>query len=1024
MRLILFVFAAAGSLLAQTSGTITGHVLASSTGEALSGAEVTATQQTTGFSRTALTGETGRYVLAVMPAGAYDLRANADGFQSLQRTGVVLTVGETIHVDLELEVGSVEFEVTVTADTPLVNTQTSELSYLVEEEAIRELPLNGRNYTDLALLQPSVIAFPNRDGGSIVAHGLGMSINGQDPRSNVYLIDGTTQNDFTNSPAGSAASTVLGTETIREFRVETNAYSAEFGRNSGGQINALTKSGTNEVHGALFYFHRNDNLDTRNFFDGAEQPEFRRHQFGGTVGGPIRKNKTFFFAGYEALQSDRGRTINSVTITEEAREGPVDPAVQPYLDEFPLPNGRDLGGGLGELLFFFNEETNQDFVQGRIDHIFSSKHQFFTRYTLDDARQDLPTDFPQFPRRFVSRNQFLTAELSSGLSPRVLNNLRFGFSRTNIGQDVEANTSRELDPFVPGRALMGDIDIGGIPRFGPQISVDVNLVQNIFSIQEGLTLIRGAHTIKVGGLVEHYQDEMVNPTFSLGLFAFANLEGFKANRPLRFIGLTPEGDFARDWPFTLFGGYIQDDWTVTPRLTLNLGMRYETITMPIDQGGRDSALINLSDTEPTVGRLFEGPPRGNVSPRFGFAWDVLGDASVSLRGGYGWYYNTNFQQNLIVTVTNPPATPRIVQGGPTFPQPDFERSGSVAIRPIEWNLKNPNVHVWNMNVQKRLPSEILLTLGYAGSRGVHLLRNTDANIPEPERLDDGRVFFPAGLSRPNPAFSAVELKKSDGNSWYNALLVEVRKRFGRGLSFQSSYTFSRNIDTTQSSTFFSDSTNGTTSAFPEFSGFSYNKGLADFHAKHNWVFNFNWEIPFGSSLAGPAKAVLDGWQFAGIATVRSGQPVTAFVQRNRSRSLWSPSLGPGLGNDRPDMAPGFSHDDAVLADPNQWFNPAAFALQEAGTLGNLGRGALLGPDLRSLNFAAMKNFRAGKLGESTRIQFRAEFFNLFNRPNFSSPALQAFSGVSDNEQTLSSFGRIRSTVTESRQIQLGLRISF
>ncbi|MCW5978734.1 MAG: TonB-dependent receptor [Bryobacteraceae bacterium] len=1008
-------------LPAQTTGTISGRIF-DQTGQAVPGVRVTAANLETGLQRTVQSNAAGQYVVPLLPAGRYQVRAELEGFRPFVRAGIRLTVAETLAVDLTLEVGPVETAITVNEDAPLVNTQTSELSYLVGDEAIRQLPLNGRNYTDLALLQPGVVAFPNRDGGSIVAHGLGMSVNGQDPRANVYLLDGTPQNDFTNGPAGSAASTALGTETIREFRVETNAYSAEFGRMAGGQINALTKSGSNELHGSLFYFHRNDNLDARNFFDGRK-PEFKRNQYGGSLGGPLRKNRTFYFAGYEGLRENKGVTVYTVVPDAASRALPADPAVRPYLDEFPLPNGRNLGGGLADYLFGFNQRIRQDFGQARVDHALSPNHLAFVRYTADDAVQHLPTDFPQFPRAFVSRNQFVTAQYDAVLSPSTLSALRAAFSRTRIQQDVEANTSRPLPEFVAGRGMMGDIDIGGMPRFGPQSSVNVRLTQNVYNIEEGLTLIRGRHTLKAGGLAERYQSNMYNPTFSIGIFTFADLAGFLANRPIRFIGLSPEAQLDRYWRFTLFALYLQDDFRVLPRLTLNIGLRYEFTTQPKDIYGRDAALINLTDPQPTLGLPFRNPTKRNISPRFGFAWDVLGDGSLSLRGGYGWFFNTNNHQNLIVT-TNPPATPRYVIANPSFPSPDFARGSGNSIRPIEWNLKNPNVHVWNLGIQRRLWRDAAVTAGYAGARGVHLLRNTDVNVPRPQVLSDGTVFYPANAVRPYPSYSTIEMKVSDGNSWYNAFLLEFRKRWGSGVSAQSSYTFSRNIDTTQGGTFFSDTTNGTISAFPEFPGFSYNKGLADFHSKHNWMLNFTWELPFARRLDGAAGLLLKDWQLAGIANVRSGQPLTAFVQRNRSRSLWSPSIAPGVGFDRPSMAPGRTHQDAVLGGPDRYFDPSAFILQPAGTLGNLGRGALIGPDLRILNFAMLKNFKPAKLGDSTNIQFRAEFFNLFNHTNFSSPGLIAFAGAQDREPPLPSLGRIRSTVTSSRQIQLGLRMSF
>jgi hypothetical protein len=458
-----------------------------------------------------------------------------------------------------------------------------------------------------------------------------------------------------------------------------------------------------------------------------------------------------------------------------------------------------------------------------------------------------------------------------------------------------------------------------------------------------------------------------------------------------------------------------------PRVTLTGGLRYEFTTMPVDTGGRDSALINLSDPAPTVGQLYENPTLTNLSPRTGVAWDVFGDGTTSVRGAYGLYFNTNNQQNLIVTVTNPPATPRFIIANPTFPSPPFERGVGNSIRPVQWDLDNPRLHVWNASVQRSLPGDIIATVGYAGSRGLHLLRSGDVNVPTPTKQADGRLLFPAaGTPRPNRSFSTIELKSSDGDSWYKALLVEVRRRFRGGFSMQSAYTWSQTLDTTQASTFFSDATNGTTSAFPEF-GTDYNKGPADWDTPHNWVMNATWDLPWGRERGGVAQALLGGWQLSGIANLRSGQPLTVFVQNNRSRSQWSPSLAPGIGFDRPDLAPGRTSESAVLGRPDQWFDPTAFQLQPAGTLGNSGRGAFRGPNLRTVDLAAVK---AVRWGDAARVELRLEVFNVFNRANFGNPTLIVFTGAADNEQPQASFGRIRTTVTSARQMQFGVRVRF
>jgi carboxypeptidase family protein/TonB-dependent receptor-like protein len=1011
---------------AQTTATLTGTVQDSS-GGVLPGVRVAITQSDTALTRSLVTGPDGRFVFPVLPVGRYDLVAELEGFTP-QRQALAIAVGETLTVTLVMRVGPVEQAVTVVGGAAQVNIATPELSYLVGEQAIETLPLNGRNYTDLALLQPGTLPYPSRDGGSVVAHGLGMSVNGQDYRSNVYLLDGTLQNDITNGPAGSAAGTMLGMDTIREFRVESNAYGAEYGRNFGGQITVLTRSGTNITRGTLTEFHRNDALDARNYFDDAGKPDFWRNQYGATLGGPLVKDRLFYFAGYEGLREKLGKTITSFVLDEDARrgqlpDGPVsiDPAVQPFLDAIPAPNGPPIGSGLAPYRFGFDQQLDEDFLQGRVDYNPAPRHQLFARYTIDDGGQRLPTDYPQFPRTFLSRNQFFTGEYRHVWSDRRLQTFRLGISRTRIGQNVEATLTPPLPPFVAGRDLVGDIDIGGMQRFGPQSSANLRLVQNVFSGQYDVTETRGRHLLKAGALAEHYQDNMVNPTFSLGIYTFAGPRAFLENRPLRFVGLTPAGAIDRYWRFTLFGFYAQDSIEVHPRVTLNAGLRYEFTTMPVDKYGRDSALINLSDPAPTVGQLYRNPTYTNLSPRAGVAWDVLGDGSTAVRGGYGLYFNTNNQQNLIVTVTNPPATPRFVIANPTFPSPPFERGIGNSIRPVQWDLDSPRLHMWNVNVQRALPADFVATIGYAGSRGRHLLRSGDVNVPTPSPGPDGRLVFPpAGTPRPNRSFSTIELKSSDGDSWYKALVFELRRRWSSGLSAQSSYTWSSAIDTTQASTFFSDATNGTTSAFPEFDP-DYNKGPSDWNTPHNWVFNVVWDVPSARNATGARRTFLAGWQIAAIGNVRSGQPLTVFVQNNRSRSQWSPSIAPGIGLDRPDLEPGRTAQSAVLGRPDGWFDPTAFQLQPAGTLGNSGRGAFRGPNLRTVDLAAVKS---SSIGRSARLEIRVEVFNIFNRANFGNPTLIAFTGGSDNELPQASFGRIRSTVTSARQMQLGARLSF
>ena len=536
----LCLIAAETAALAQTASTITGTATDAS-GGALPGVSLTLQNAATGLLRTATTAADGRFVFAEIPAGTYNLRAELSGFRPVVRRDLPVTIAQALTVPVVMDIGGVEQAVTVEGGATAVNTQTSELSFLVGEQAIASLPLNGRNYTDLALLQPGVLAYPSRDGGSVVAHGLGMSVNGQDYRSNVYLLDGTLQNDFTNGPAGSAAGTALGMESIREFRVESNAYSAEFGRNYGGQINVLTKSGTNTLRGSAYEFHRNDALDARNYFDVAGKPDFTRNQFGGDARRPApAATGCSTSSATKALRETPGQDDHQLRArtTTRARgvlpDGPVtiSAAVRPYLDAIPRANGPSIGGGLATHTLRLRPDARPELLPGPRSTTRPAPRTSSSRATrYDDARAAAADRLPAVSRARSSRPTSSSPPSTATCSrTRTLQTARFGYSRTRIGQNVEANLASPLPPFVAGRELVGDIDIGGMQRFGPQSSANLRLAQNVYSGQYDVTHTRGRHLLKAGALAEHYRDFMTNPTFSLGIYTFANVRAFLENR--------------------------------------------------------------------------------------------------------------------------------------------------------------------------------------------------------------------------------------------------------------------------------------------------------------------------------------------------------------------------------------------------------------------------------------------------------------------------------------------------------------
>ena len=644
----------------------------------------------------------------------------------------------------------------------------------------------------------------------------------------------------------------------------------------------------------------------------------------------------------------------------------------------------------------------------------------FGRYTLDDTSQFLPTDYPQFPREFFSRNQFFTGEYRHVFSDRMLNTTRLGYSRTRVGQNVEANTTEPVSEFVPGRGLMGAIDIGGLKRFGPQTSANLRLVQNVFSLQNDMTYTAGRHLLKGGLIAEHYQENMVNPTFSLGIYRFLNLRNFVLNVPATFVGLTPEAQFDRYWRFTFLGAYLQDDFQVTPHLTVNAGLRYETTTMPADKYGRDSALPNLMDQQPTVGP----PVRGSAAQLL---------AARRFRVGCLRRRHTVAPRRLraVLQHQQPPEPDRhrdqsarhAAAGHRQSDVPEPRSRGPARSRSARCSGTSSRraCTCSTSTCRGRSGGETSLMVGYAGSRGNHLWRSNDVNTALPTTLADGTVFFPTGTPRQNTAFTTIELKSSDGESWYDALIVDVRKRFAQGFSFQSSYTLSKSEDTTQASTFFSDATNGTTTAFPEYIP-GYNKGPSDWDTRHNWVLNFTADLPGIDGLFG----LLNGWQASGIWTMRSGQPLTVFVQGNRSRSQWNPSIGPGLGLDRPSYAPGLWARQRRARPRGPVVRPGCVRAAARRHLRQHRPRRLPGPGPAHPRRRADQARPVDEAGRRRPHRVPPRGLQRSQPRQLRPPGADRVCRRPDHRDrtVLSTFGRITTTVTSSRQIQLGVKVYF
>ena len=1007
-----------------TTATISGTIK-DETGGVLPGVDIVVTSLETGLTRSTVSDSQGYFAVPGLAPGRYEARASLQGFATGVQSGIVLAVSQQAALTLTLKVGTASETITVSGESPLVEVRTSALSAVVTEKTIEELPLNGRNYITLATLQPGIIQFTEKSGTASATRGVQLNINGMGGRSNSFLIDGANMKGYAGLATVTAADSTLGVETIREFRVVTNSFSADYGRAMGGIINIATKSGSNVVHGSAFEFFRNDRLDARNYFDVGDAPAFTRHQFGGVIGGPLKKNKIFFFGGYERLQEDLGQTVVTAVPTAAARAGVVNPVVRQYLDLYPTPNGRDLGAGIAQYSYAFSRPTRENFLQGRIDIDLSNKDVLFVRHTYDGAKQVYPlatgvlgtTGFPQFFSNARSKNQFFTVEEDRTFTPNFLNAARFSTS-VLIWEQLPANSLEQPLPFFNEAPFMGTIDVGGLSRLGNDNTLPSTNNITYWTWSDDVTLTRGRHLLKMGGLVEHALSDKMTSVNSRGLYTFANLAQFLAGTPSRFQGIVPGSNLVRERPNTLFGLYVQDDYRVTTALTLNLGARYEFFTVPNSKGNLDVHLDDLlTSTTTTVGKPFVNPSLRNVAPRLGFAWDLTNDGRTAIRGGSGVYYDTDnpYNSSIGLTATNPPfgGVVNVTGANIPFPTPAFPTGatgGALALRLVDYHIKQPYAWTYNVNVQRELAGNWGMTVGYAGSRGYHLVSAIEANPVVPVTQADGTLFFPAGAPRRNPAWSSIDYRTSNGRSTYNSLQTSLMKRYSDGYQIQLSYTLSKTRDNNDSQLGMDSQTSSVYPANPYDIDAEWAASIFD--VRHVFAANATWELPSAGNM------LLAGWQVNGVLSLRGGYPFSPSI----ATANWSRSgNSAGGAEDRPNVKPGTDPKKIITGDPNHWFDTSVFELQPQGTFGNTPRNFLRGPGFANVDLSVVKN---QALAGATRLQLRLEVFNLLNRANFAVPTRAVFAGATQNEAPLATAGQVTRTANTSRQVQLGIKVLY
>jgi outer membrane receptor protein involved in Fe transport len=1108
---------------AQTAstGAITGTVL-DQAGAALPGVEIAVTNEMTGETTIVVSNEVGVYTAPLLKPATYRLEFSRSGFRKHTVTGIKVVVTETSRVDVGLNVGEVSESVTVNAQPEILRTEDSALGRVVDEKQMTQLPLSNRNFTQVLALSPGTsVSVP--DATAFGPNSQDISASGARPIYNNFYIDGIDANNFVSGFAGLPnfnGVAVLNPDVIKEFKVQTGLYDAAFGHNTGASISIITKSGGSRLHGSVFEFFRNEVLNANNFFfnkTGTRRPILRQNQFGGTVGGPLIPNRTFWFFAYQGTRQINGASIeNSTSVaalppvpTVRTRESlgaifggktgtlggtiaadgsNINPVALALLNakfpngQFVIPSPQIAGPGIN-FTASIPARYDENQFNINIDHNLTSKNSLAGRFFFSNSPRDLPffrifgvpasgnpPILPGFGEslKFGNRNLVITDVHIFG--PNAVNEFRIGGTRilTNLIPDV---TIRDKDiglakfsdgsvPEIPRIAVAGAFELGTDGLGRQSVHGTSYYVGDTFSyIFQG----RGTHNVRMGGEVKRLQDNFSAPLAQVGTVGFLNFNDFLLGGV--FLGFAGSGIANRNYRETQTAFFYQDNWKVDSKLTLNLGLRYEFnglisdtrgalsnfepsrfVLPPSGQSNNSGFVIArnvLSEFKsrlqgiPEVRETLYDPDKNNIGPRIGFAYKPHDKLGLVLRGGYGVYYEALTQGAVgFTTVFGPPFYLfglQIFQGTFQNPLPNLPLAGQFpllsttmhsappfaagtgpqSIRFLDNHIRSPYTQQYTFDVQWEIGRDYLLEIGYVGSRGTKLVRNYNMNLPRlasPQSPINGiteNTPDNAALRVPFLGFSpeGLQITSTDGFSSYNSLQLSLTKRLSQGLQFLSSYTYAKTIDdvgdvsgiNAQATTINGDHTNRRTA-----------RGVSSFDRTHRFVISYVYDLPRYTGKSALVKGVATGWQLAGITTIQSGTPFE-ILDPGGARLF-------GATTSRANFAPGASAETARLSGKpqdrlNRYFNTSAFA--PAGMLfGNVGRDILRGPGQVNFDGSVLKRT---PVTETKSIEFRAEFFNIFNNPNFANPG-----GVIGSP----SFGVISQSSSSPRIVQFALKYIF
>ena len=982
---------------AQSTASIEGQTV-DQNGSVIPGGRITASSPGIGIERVAVTDDWGRYQIAALPVGNYRLGVSASGFQTQILETVRVEVARRITQDFRLQVGNVSQEVTVTPTGQLLERETVSVGHVIDQRMVQEVPLNGRYLLDLGLLVPGSVTPPQNGFSTVPIRGSGsFAINTAGNREDTvnYMVNGITL----NNPWFSSISFQPALSSVQEFKVDNSTLSAEYGQNSGAVVNIATRSGANQFHGELFEFLRNDALDARNFFNftASEPPPFKRNQFGGGIGGPIVKNKTFFFVSYEGLRHRQGLDLNSLVLSDTERASATDPVIRKLIELIPRANLID-SSGTSRFVGSGTANVNIDNWTIDISHNLTERDRLHGFYTVQRRNFVEPNRFgntiPGFGNDHHSLRQLFTLNETHTFGPDLVNEARFGFNRISTIDEAVAQLNPAdfgilvgiSEPIgLPQISIAGgSLNFGG-PALFPSARGDTNFV-----VSDTMSYLTGRHSLKFGGEFRQF----LNNTNRLGAgtFNFPNVADFLADTANSFN--VTLGDQSSSVAQGALGFFIQDNYKFRPNLTLELGLRYEWNITPTERYDRfivfDPQSASLVRVGTSIDEIYHQNNK-NFQPRLGLAWDPFKHGKTVVRGGYAILVDEPLTSVVSGRGANPPlATPLTFTGPVRLDNAiNLARAAGLAPLTVDHSFDNSYLQSWNLNVQHELTPNLALMVGYFGSKGSHLTIRRNINQPV-NGVRPYPALSPSSPILPGTPLGNITQTEGTGNSSYNALWVTANQRLPHGLQFNAAYTWSKSLD------YNSLSLQGV--VVQDSYDLRGDRGLSDFDARHRVVVTAIYELPFRGN------QFVEGWQLAVIVQSQSGNPVN-IVTTNSTVN--------GVANTlRPDVTGPIK----IIGGVDRWFDSAPFS--PVARFGSLGRNVVIGPGFNNTDFSVIKNT---KIGESVRAQFRAEFFDLLNHANFGQPGSVVGTPA---------FGRITNTrfptgeSGSSRQVQFAVKLFF